>query len=474
MFTDRYGLPLSTASQAAADAFVEGIDLMLSNNPDPAACFQAAIAADEGFAIAHAALGMTLQLRMDAQGSAVELDRSRELMGGTSEREQSLINAVARPGFVGRGGPIEALPLLEEHIAAFPRDYLAANRYTQTLFFSGQPEARERARGRLARLEPVLSDDWAYLGGYAFILEEHAEYAEAQRFSERSLELYPRNAGAAHVVSHVNYENNRHAGGSDWLKTWLRDYDRRAGLHCHLSWHLALFELSQGHYKRAMQVYDEDIAPATGTPVKLADMSSFLWRLRLYGCAEGELDWAAITPLAEPAAASPAATFFAAHAALWAAARHDDATLTAMADKLRDLGAKGHPIAATVVLPLVQGIAAFSHGDYEEAVRQIEPIADEIVRIGGSHAQREVFEDTLLGAYLRGGRYDKAEAMLRRRLARRASARDLLRMAEVHQATSRPAEMTTDLAKAKDLWATAEADNPEQHRLRVLETAALG
>jgi len=471
MQTDRYGLPLSTSSQAAADAFIEGVDLMLSNNPDPAACFQAAIEADDGFAMAHATLGMQLQLRMDAQGAKVELDRARELMDGTSEREQSLIDAVARPGFVGRGGPMEALPLLEEHIDRFPRDYLAANRYTQTLFFSGQPEARERARARMEKLEPVLSDDWAYLGGYSFILEEHAEYDAAQRLSERSLELYPRNAGAAHVVSHVNYENNRHDGGSDWLATWLQEYDRRAGLHCHLSWHLALFELSRGHYQRAMQIYDADIAPATGSPVKLADMSSFLWRLQLYGCAAGDLDWEAITPLAAPAAASPAATFFAAHAALWAAARHDETTITALVDKLRDLGAKGHPVAASVVLPLVQGIDAFAHGDYDEAIKQIEPIADDIVRVGGSHAQREVFEDTLLGAYLRGGRFDKAEAMLRERLARRASARDLLRMAEVQQATDRTAEMGANLQQAQELWPSAEAANPEQQRLRAMQAA---
>jgi tetratricopeptide (TPR) repeat protein len=471
MIKDRYELPLSTTSQAAADAFVEGVDLMLSNNPDPAASFRAAIEADEGFGMAHAGLGMQLQLRMDGPGAKVELDRARELMPGTSEREQSFINAVALPGFVGRGGPMEALPLIEQHLSRFPRDYLAANRYTQTLFFSGQPEARERARAAMARIESLLSDDWAFLGGYSFILEEHAEYAEAQRLSERSLELYPRNAGAAHVVSHVNYEGNRHAGGSDWLQTWLEDYDRRAGLHCHLSWHLALFELSQGHYQRAMQIYDADIAPATGSPVKLADMSSFLWRLQLYGCVQEEPDWEAMTPLAEPAAASPAATFFAAHAALWAAARHDDATITAMVDKLRELGAKGHPVAASLVLPLVQGIAAFAHGDYDEAIRQIEPIADDIVRVGGSHAQREVFEDTLLGAYLRGSRFYKAEAMLRERLARRASARDLLRMAEIQQATARPEEMVTSLQQAKDLWPTADTSNPEQDRLRAMQTA---
>jgi tetratricopeptide (TPR) repeat protein len=471
MLDDRYGLPLSTSSQSAADAFVEGIDLMLSNNPDPVASMKRAIDADEGFAMAHVALGLQLQLRMDAQGAKLELDRARELMDGISEREQSFINAVARPGVVGRGGPLEALPLLEEHLGRYPRDFLAANRYTQTLFFSGLTDARERSRAQMAALEPALSDDWAFLGGYSFVLEESAEYGEAERLSQRSLELYPRNAGAAHVVSHVNYESNRHAGGSDWLTTWLQDYDRAAGLHCHLSWHLALFELAQGHYRRAVEIYDNDIAPASGTPIKLTDMSSFLWRLQLYGCAPGQLDWTAMTSLAEAAASSPAATFFAAHAALWAAASGEDATLSRLVDGLRELGEKGHPVAAAVVLPLVQGIAAFAHADYDEAIRQIEPIANDIERIGGSHAQREVFEDTLLGAYLRGGRFDKAETMLRERLARRASARDYLRLAQVQQATQDEDGGAVAVAKAKALWLDADAVNPEQESLRALEMA---
>ena len=199
MFNDRYDLPLSTMSPTAADAFVEGVDLMLSNNPDPAARFRDAIEADEGFAMAHVALGMQLQLRMDGPGAKVELDRARDLMPGASEREQSFINAVALPGFVGRGGPMEGLPLLEQHLDDF--------RETTWL-----PTATRRLSSSAASLKPVnglatrwrgsnrfCSDDWAFLGGYSFILEEHAEYRRAQRFSERSLELYPRNAGAAHV-----------------------------------------------------------------------------------------------------------------------------------------------------------------------------------------------------------------------------------------------------------------------------------
>jgi len=46
------------------------------------------------------------------------------------------------------------------------------------------------------------------------------------------------------------------------------------------------------------------------------------------------------------------------------------------------------------------------------------------VRIGGSHAQRELWEDTLIVAYLRAGRRDKATKMISDRLRRRPSLRD--------------------------------------------------
>jgi len=46
------------------------------------------------------------------------------------------------------------------------------------------------------------------------------------------------------------------------------------------------------------------------------------------------------------------------------------------------------------------------------------------VRIGGSHAQREIIEDTLLVAFMKAGEPAKARGLLDRRLHRRPSARD--------------------------------------------------
>ncbi|HEX5370462.1 MAG TPA: hypothetical protein VFY10_13695, partial [Dehalococcoidia bacterium] len=109
MFKDRYGLPLTTTSQAAAGAYVEGIDLLLSQNPDPAERFRSAIAADEGFAMPYVALGLYNQQRADMPAAQEQFALARERIGGASERERSLIEAItkpAAPGTSARGGAL--------------------------------------------------------------------------------------------------------------------------------------------------------------------------------------------------------------------------------------------------------------------------------------------------------------------------------------------------------------------------------
>src|SRR5262249_58969211 len=86
--------------------------------------------------------------------------------------------------------------------------------------------------------------------------------------------------------------------------------------------------------------------------------------------------------------------------------------------------AKGHPIAGRVALPLVQGTAAFAAGDHAGALAHFEPVREEFHRIGGSHAQWEIYEETMVVSYLTLARYDDAARLLRRRLGRRASPRD--------------------------------------------------
>jgi hypothetical protein len=94
----------------------------------------------------------------------------------------------------------------------------------------------------------------------------------------------------------------------------------------------------------------------------------------------------------------------------------DAAKLEWLIEGLRALEPHSNMVAHSIVLPLVEGMRAYSAGAYEEAAGLIEPIADDVWRIGGSNQQREMFEETLLEAYLRAGQRERAEARVRRRM----------------------------------------------------------
>jgi hypothetical protein len=61
----------------------------------------------------------------------------------------------------------------------------------------------------------------------------------------------------------------------------------------------------------------------------------------------------------------------------------------------------------------------------------LEPVRGEVSRIGGSGAQREIVEDTLLVALMRGGEAVKAKDLLDERLHRRPSPRDAVWRSQV-------------------------------------------
>ena len=96
----------------------------------------------------------------------------------------------------------------------------------------------------------------------------------------------------------------------------------------------------------------------------------------------------------------------------------------------RDRVATGRQPQGAVVPLLCAGAMAFARGDHAMAVGHLGAALHDLTRIGGSHAQREVFEDTYIVACLRAGARDKAKERLKARLARRPSARDERWLAE--------------------------------------------
>src|SRR5215468_1873139 len=91
MLTDRYGLLLSTTSSAARDAYVEGCEAKLTMYPGAVEAFDRAIAADPGFALAHAAKAHALLERGDAAAARASMAAADSLIDDLSAREKSHI-----------------------------------------------------------------------------------------------------------------------------------------------------------------------------------------------------------------------------------------------------------------------------------------------------------------------------------------------------------------------------------------------
>ena len=473
-YTDRYGVPFSTNSSQAAQDYPEGVDLLLSQNFGPEERFRQAIEADEGFAMAYAGLAYTLMLQVRVAEAKESIQRAQELAAGVSRREQQHIEATAL--FVNGNGP-QSLALIRQHLAEFPRDALmsrlAQRHFMQGCSGAGVANFPDELFAMLTELEPSYGDDWSFLGQYAFAHHETGRLEKAHQLAQRSLELRPTNAVACHSVTHVFFERGDPEGGGGFLGNWLLSFDKRATYHVHLSWHLALFELAMGRYQQTLDLYESDIRPSVvaKSPSSLADSASLMWRMQLYAGVVPPVPWQEVRDQAAPAADRPGPPFRDAHAALAFAAAGDDESLGRMMDGLREVANKGNAVAEEVTLPLVQGIHAFAQGDYQEAVQRMEPIAGQLTRLGGSHAQREVFEDTLLEAYLRAEQFDRAEDMLRTRLKQRATVRDTFWLGRTQASTGQAEPARSSLRQAAEQWRSGDPQSAELLSLnRLAET----
>ncbi len=470
-YTDRYGLPLTTNSQTAMAHYAEGLDLALSQNFGAEEAFDRAAEADDGFALAYAGRAFMEFIRIAVPEAKASAEKAVKLSPGLTRRERGHVDVVSK--FVN-GQNHAATAAAQEHIKEFPLDSMLL-RLTQRLYIQGCVGAGiadypPRFYQLMTEAAPAYGDDWAFMGQYAWANHEVGKMAEGLSLAERSLALHPANAVAAHSVAHVFYELSQNDEGSAFLGGWLDDYDRRSSYRVHLSWHQALFELALGRYNQALTWYEQDIRPSVQEKkyAALADSASLVWRMRIYGDTAPQAPWSELVELAAPAAARPGPSFRAAHAALAFTAAGDDESYGKLVDGLQAMADSGDACALEATLPLIKGIGAFGRGDYAEAVQLMEPVYPQLTRVGGSHAQRLVFEDTLLEAYLRAEEFDKATAMLQERLARRDSPRERFWLARAQLGQGNQTQAQDNLTQVKQTWPQADTHTPEYSRLQGL------
>lgn len=429
---DHFGLPLTTQSEAAADDYIHAVDLMLSANIGAEELLDEALASDPEFALAHIARARLLAVQARIAEAREAAAAARALSSRVGAREARHIETIAL-AIDGRGR--EAMAMLEQHVAEFPRDALVLSLALGVfglLGFSGRVDFHEAQLALLERLAPRWDEDWWFLTYLGWARIELGDVAAGVREVERALALNPKNAYAAHARAHGYYEAGDAEGGARFIAGWLPGYDRKSQLHGHLSWHQALCELGRGNPERAAALYADWIRPAVSHAPPLfsmADAASLLWRRQIYGenpPRDGE--WAEVAAHARRYFPRAGMHFADIHAIFAEAACGDDAAARTRTARSAELAGSLPQFA--IVPDLCAGAAAFARGDYAAAADALGAALPELARVGGSHAQREVFEDTYLAAAWRAGRHDAARARLAERLGRRPSARDRRWLAE--------------------------------------------
>jgi len=414
---DRYGLPLSTKSPTAAAAYGCAMDGLLAAGSELVPGFEAALALDDGFALAEIGRARCLATYGYAALAKASAVRARTLAVGTTRREQSHVEALA---LVVEGRGAEALPAIRQHVAEFPRDALVLQPATGIfglIGFSGRLEREAEFLALMDGLAVHYGDDWWFNSIRAFSEVEGGRVADAERRVERSLEQMPHNGNAAHVRAHVFYELEQPEAGAEFLRRWLASNSTMGLLRGHLSWHLALWELGLGDAAAAWRLYDQEFgAPLVGrgppTPPLnvLTDAASWLWRAELVGEERRDQEWERLAQLVDeryPRAGIPFADI---HVAMVRARTGQVDAIATLRAELATLG-QARPACLTAAT-VAQGLAAFSKGDDEAAVPLLTQALPENVRVGGSHAQRDVVDRTLLQALNRLGRTEAATAIL--------------------------------------------------------------
>jgi len=352
-------------------------------------------------------------------GARTAVARAEALAAGLPERERSQIEVFR---LILAGQAEAALIAVRAHLAEWPRDamVLATNAGQHGLIgLSGRPGREHELAAFLGSLAPHYGDDWWFGAHYGMALSEVGEHRAARSRLERSLSDNPDNAIVGHALAHLHYEEGNPRAAIDFMDAWLPMYPDVGRLYGHLAWHLALSELAIGNIDRGLQLFTDAFAADDYAGVamnKVADVTSFLWRAELAGHKRDPGRWQAIRAFAQEIFPRPAIAYVDWHIALAeAVAGGNDTALEERLRAIEELDRAGRYPAGSMLPALARAFAAFARQDYAAAIEGIEPMLAGRERIGGSRAQIDLVEFTLMRAYVEADRLDKLRELVQRR-----------------------------------------------------------
>ncbi len=428
MSDDERGMAM-TGSPEAVDAYDRAIGHLIRFQIDVVDDAATAMAADPSCAMGGV-LSAYLSMMSTEESGVVP---ARDALDALAVAEDALLprerahRAAARR--LVEGDMTGAGSLLDGLLMEHPRDLLGLVVGHQIDFFSGNAVNLRDRVGRCLYAWGPGDPQFGFLQGmYAFGLEECNLYGLSEEVGRSAVGTNPDDVWGIHAVVHTYEMTGRIPEGVRFMQAREADWSTGNFLNVHNSWHAALFLLEAGDVAGALSLHDSTLhhEGSEDVALELLDATALLWRLHLEGTPVGDR-WRALADAWARCLSPGYYPFNDMHAAMAfigagdLARAHD---LVAALERFLDTGDRsttGWAMSAAVGLPICRGLVSFAQGSYEAVLDELLPLRGRVHEFGGSHAQRDAVERTLLEGAIRAGRDEIALALLSERLAVRES-----------------------------------------------------
>uniref|UniRef100_A0A6A7FY56 Tetratricopeptide repeat protein 38 n=2 Tax=Hirondellea gigas TaxID=1518452 RepID=A0A6A7FY56_9CRUS len=412
--TTANGVALSTSSPEAAKAYDLTVECLLGLKGDPFLGLNVAKKYDPEFGMPHILEGM---LKMSSTGvpflnspiaTAKKFDSTNEVLKCIEkaekcvldDRETHHLNALKS---WSNGRLHEATHHLELALLINPRDLVATRHAHDTYFFIGDAvNLRDSIARVLPSHSPGESGRSRLLGMFGFGLEECNEYGRSRKASHECLDEIPSDIWGTHALAHCFEMNDDIESGIDFLSSTEKDWKHCDWLSVHNYWHWCLYLTRLEKYAQIFDLYDEKINPEKSElMLDIVDASSLLWRLSLRGIDVGNR-WETLSSIASKFSSTHVTSFNDIHLMMTLCGVGDVDEQNDFLDSLERVvenEADNSEYAQTTRrfgLPICKALQFFVNEDYGQCVKLLLNTRQGLHKIGGSHAQRDVFYQTLL------------------------------------------------------------------------------
>lgn len=417
MLRDAQGLKVTTTSGTAIAAINQFVDQSLSYG-NQAEVILTAIAADPTCAIAHAhaaAHYLSQETAGDRMMAVPYLQAAKTHMVQTTKREQLYIRAILA---WASGDTQQAIAYHEEIAQQYPRDLASVQRGQYHYFYLGN---KAGLRQIAEKVLPANRENHYLYGMIAFGLEQCHQLAAAETVGRQAIEINRHDPWAQHAIAHVMETQGRMDEGIAWMESFSDTWTNcNSMLYTHNWWHVALYYLEKAEISDVLRLYDAHVwgRAAKQSAKDQVGAISLLLRLELRGVDVGDR-WQELVPFLAARIHEHALPFQDLHYvyALARAGRTElvNEMLFSMQAYARKALPENQKTWVEVAIPAAKGMAAHATREWERAIADLKATLPRLHQVGGSHAQRDMFEQVYLHAWLQAEQNHQALRLLEQR-----------------------------------------------------------